>query len=297
MPGPADLDDLVAGCRSDAARDHLREAVDAYRAGAYRASIVSTWVAVVYDVIGKLQELALTGDKNAQKKLDALEVAHTSGEYRDANQLEDQVVTWARDEFEFLTPLEALDIERLHADRHRCAHPALLAQNEPYRPTAELARSHLRSAAVHLLHRQPVQGKAALDSLFGAVRSSLFSTDPAKAERYLRTSSPLSNAREPLVRDFVIGLATALVTARQTDDFRDRQLAALKGAVEIRRAYAEKVLLDKLPAIVDKTSDDDWGRLLQLAGAFPFLWSAIGEGAEMKTAAFVERGDPVSKQV
>ena len=297
MPGPADLDDLISGCRSDLARDHLREAVGAYRAGAYRAAIVSTWVAVVYDVIGKLKELNLTGDKNARQKLDAFEAAHASGDYRQANGLEDQVVDWARDEFGFLTPLEALDIERLHEDRHRCAHPALVAQNEPYRPTSELARVHLRNAAVHLLHRKPVQGKAALEGLFTAVGSRLFPADPALAEEYLRTSTPLPNAREPLVRSFVIGLATDLVTSRRPDDERARQLAALRGALEVRREVAEAALLEKLPSIVGKTGDDDWGRLLRLTQNFPFLWDALGLGDQLKAKAFVEHGNPISKRV
>lgn len=297
MSGPADLDDLMAGCRSDLARDHFREAVGAYRAGAYRASIVSTWVAVVYDVIDKLKALALTGDSNASQKLTDLEVAHQSGDYQKANALEDQVVEWAHKEFEFLTPLEAMDIERIHQDRHRCAHPALVAQNEPYRPTPELARAHLRSAAVHLLHRQPVQGKAALDGLFAAVGSKLFPTDITLAEAYLRTSTPLPNARTPLVRNFVIGLATDLVIKKRPDDERARQIAALRGALEVRREDAEAALLDKLPSIVGKTNDADWGRFLTLTQNFPFLWTALSEGDRLKAKTFVSHGDPISKRV
>lgn len=297
MPGPADLDDLIAGCLSEAPRDQYREAVSAYRAGAYRASIVSTWVAVVYDIIDKLKALSLTGDSNAKQKLTAFEVAHQSGDYKQANALEDQVIEWARTEFEFLTPLEAVDIERIHQDRHRCAHPALVAQNEPYRPTAELARAHLRSAAIHLLHRQPVQGKSALDGLFADVESKLFPTDPARAEIHLRTATPLPNARTPLVRNFVIGLATDLVIQSRADDLRARQVAALRAAVEVRREVAEAALLEKLPAIVGKTADADWGRLLTLTQDFPFLWTALSEGDRIKAEAFVSSGDPISKAV
>ena len=297
MPGPADLDELIVRCRNESAREHFREAVDAYRAGAYRAAIVSTWVATVYDVVGKLQELALTGEKQAQRKLDEFEAAHESKDYKSANRLEDEVIKWAADTFELLTPLEAMDIERLHDDRHRCAHPALLALNEPYRPTAELARTHLRNAAEHLLHREPVQGRAAKQALDDAVRSAYFPTDPRKARRYLEGSSPLKSARELLVRDFVVGLATDLVIQMRPADERARQLAALQATVEIRRATAEAALRAKLPTIVAKTRDADWGRLLDLAAALPFLWEAMGEAERMKAEAFVQIGNVTSRRV
>lgn len=297
MRGPADLDELVVRCRDESAREHFREAVDAYRAGAYRAAIVSTWVATVYDVVGKLQELALTGDKQAQRKLDEFEAAHESKDYQRANRLEDEVIKWAADTFDLLTPIETMDIDRLHDDRHRCAHPALLALNEPYRPTAELARTHLRNAAEHLLHREPVQGRAAKQALDSAVRSAYFPMDPIKARRYLEEGSPLKSARELLVRDFVVGLATDLVIQERPADERARQLAALQAAVEIRRATAEAALRAKLPTIVAKTSDADWGRLLALAAALPFLWEAMGEAERMKAEAFVLSGNVASRGI
>jgi hypothetical protein len=46
------------------ARSYLREAVDCYNAGLYRAAIVTTWVAVVFDLIEKIRELALSGDQD-----------------------------------------------------------------------------------------------------------------------------------------------------------------------------------------------------------------------------------------
>src|SRR3712207_8471465 len=47
---------LVLRCRSEQARQYIAEAVACYRAGAVRACIVATWVAVVYDFVHKLRE-------------------------------------------------------------------------------------------------------------------------------------------------------------------------------------------------------------------------------------------------
>ena len=54
----ADLDELILLCRDDKARLYIVEAVTCYRSGAYRSAIVATWIAVCYDIIDKLRELA-----------------------------------------------------------------------------------------------------------------------------------------------------------------------------------------------------------------------------------------------
>ncbi|GAK61608.1 hypothetical protein U27_01509 [Candidatus Vecturithrix granuli] len=53
----SDLDELVQQVREEKSRTYITEAIKSYRAGAYRAAIVSTWIAVVYDIILKLREL------------------------------------------------------------------------------------------------------------------------------------------------------------------------------------------------------------------------------------------------
>lgn len=46
-----DLDELTLRCRDEKAREHISEAVASYRVGACRAAIVTTWIAVCFDVI------------------------------------------------------------------------------------------------------------------------------------------------------------------------------------------------------------------------------------------------------
>jgi hypothetical protein len=53
-----DLDELVISCRTEEARAYVSEAVACYKAGAFRACIVATWIAVVYDLLAKIRELA-----------------------------------------------------------------------------------------------------------------------------------------------------------------------------------------------------------------------------------------------
>jgi hypothetical protein len=57
-----DIDEFVTRCRTEEARTYVAEAVACYKAGAYRSCIVATWIAVVYDLIAKVRELASGGD-------------------------------------------------------------------------------------------------------------------------------------------------------------------------------------------------------------------------------------------
>ena len=58
-----DLDELVLTVRDRNSRSYIGEAITAYRARAYRSAVMSAWVAVDYDVIAKLRELAVQGDR------------------------------------------------------------------------------------------------------------------------------------------------------------------------------------------------------------------------------------------
>ncbi|MFO0210516.1 MAG: hypothetical protein ACK53E_06995, partial [Pseudanabaena sp.] len=64
-----DLDELIVLCRDKSAKKFIQEAVDCYRAGAYRSCIVSTWNAVVFDFIHKLRQLEQVGNGEATQLL------------------------------------------------------------------------------------------------------------------------------------------------------------------------------------------------------------------------------------
>jgi hypothetical protein len=65
-----DIDELALKCRDEAARSYIAEAVQCYKSGAYRSCVVATWIAVVFDIVYKLRELDLTGDKRAPSRED-----------------------------------------------------------------------------------------------------------------------------------------------------------------------------------------------------------------------------------
>ncbi|ENV52103.1 hypothetical protein L292_1654 [Acinetobacter junii CIP 107470 = MTCC 11364] len=71
----SDLDELVLKCRDQKAKSYIREAVACYKAGAFRSAIVSTWIAVSFDILDKLKELSLAGDKEAERQIESFDKA------------------------------------------------------------------------------------------------------------------------------------------------------------------------------------------------------------------------------
>ena len=62
----ADIEALALSCRSEQSRIYITESIQCYRAGAYRASIVTSWIAVCFRLlIDKIRELSLAGDQVA----------------------------------------------------------------------------------------------------------------------------------------------------------------------------------------------------------------------------------------
>ena len=113
------LDELTLRCRDERAKNYISEAVACYRSGAYRACIVTTWVAVVYDILHKLDELALSGDRNAQAKRDEYERYRSNSDISNSLKFEKHILELAKDDFELLSPLEYEDLKRLQDDRIR----------------------------------------------------------------------------------------------------------------------------------------------------------------------------------
>jgi hypothetical protein len=99
----SDLDELVLRCKDERARAYIAEAVACYHAGAFRACVVTTWIAVVFDFIHKLQQLDLTGDKNARARLEEFEKVQRANDVKGSLDFERSILGWAKDMFGFIS--------------------------------------------------------------------------------------------------------------------------------------------------------------------------------------------------
>lgn len=271
-----DIEDLVQRCRSSNARAYIKEAVDCYRIGAYRACVITTWIALVYDFIDKLRELAVAGDAAAAKRVTEFDEIQKKRDTDAALKFEREVLGIAKDEFELITIQEMADLNRLFEDRNRCGHPNLNRDNEVYTPPAELARLHLRLAIEHVLERPPVQGKAALTMLRQTVDSDYFPTTIDDAEEILK-ATPLPRAKRNVVREFILGAFISLMREVLPERKMLQRLAAAQVAQRLHPQISKLLLEEKYDESVFKTPDDSLARVLWLLAAHPDLQSLLKE--------------------
>lgn len=197
----ADIEALSLRCSSEESKDYISEATLCYRVGAYRAAIVSTWIAVVFDLIDKIRELSLAGDHAAreledkfQKYIDQINEGNRQGITKGL-EFEREILTTCREKLQFFDQQQLQDLNRLREDRHRCAHPSFQQVGAPYKPSAEQARLHIRNAVVHVLAQPPVQGKAAIASIKKCVASDYFPEEMASTILQLKKWVLISRQR------------------------------------------------------------------------------------------------------
>lgn len=281
-----DLDELTLRCRDQKARLYVGEAVASYRAGAFRSSIVACWIAVCFDVIEKLRELALAGDKEAEIHVQEIDLTRRGGDITRALKFERELLTIAKDKFELISPLEFIDLERLQADRNRCAHPSLTADDQAYAPSAELARLHIHSAVTHLLQYPPVQGKYALDRLLREVESEYFPTN-AKEAQVAFSSGPLKRPRESLVRNFVIVLTKALLNDKPDFKRRMRLVAALDATAGLHQRVFSTALRERLSALFRAVPDPSLSAAIYFLRDVKDTWHYLEEDVTQRMERYV----------
>lgn len=291
----SDLDELILKCRAESSKSYVSEALASYRAGANRAAIVTTWIAVILDILEKIQELALDGDAKARAKVAEFESLQDRLQRNDPTALEAALkfergmLEVARDDFGLLDGQEFVDLERLRQDRHRCAHPTFQKFGTAYQPSGELARTHIRNAVVHLLQHPPVQGKAALEVLRARVGSDYFPRDFSKARQNLAESA-LRRPTEPLVRGFVDLLFFGLFEKGSPLRAHRRTISALQATLELHRNVAQPRLEYQIQRKASLVTDDDLHILAVLAANIVEVWNALQPSDKERLETFVRQG-------
>lgn len=291
----ADIEALALKCRSEQSREYIEEALHCYKAGAFRASIVSTWVALVFDLIDKIRELSLADDARAkalETKFDGylsqIEAGSVQG-IKGALEFEREILETCRAQLELFDSQQFLDLERIREDRHRCAHPTFQQVGVPYSPSAEHARLHLRNAIVHVLSQPPVQGKAAIAELKSVVASTYFPTTHSSALSRLRESS-LGSGSDPLFRGFVDSMVFGFLTPGSDVFYKPQAISALNAAFALRPAVVEARLRKQLNKAVLTVPDPQFAGAACLASRIPDAWALLEPAAKDKVKKFVETG-------
>lgn len=283
------LDALLLSVRDAESRRLAQEAVTAYQAGAYRAAILSIWVAICADTISKLKELATGGDAAALAEVKNLDTWIKASDLKNLQQFENGLVEMARDKFEMLLPHEATDLMRLRDDRHLCAHPAFVSDEALFSPTPELARAHITHAILHLMSRPPVQGKQLIARYDRDLMGGSFPKKPDEIEVVLRQNY-LARAKAGSVSSIIKALARALVGAESADyKGKEQQIAYSLAAIG---RIAPGPYEEHVPGLCERLGREvEDGKVLALCRYIepePRIWSWLGEAGQARILAKVE---------
>ena len=132
-----DLDELVLSCRTEQAKTYIQEAVGSYRAGAYRACIVATWIAVIFDLVEKVSDLALGGDAAARAMIEKYERWQKQIEdgnpdaIRHSLDFQRTLIDVTQAKFEFFEPQQLLELGRLRETGTAALIPAIKDWTRP----------------------------------------------------------------------------------------------------------------------------------------------------------------------
>jgi len=291
----ADIEVLALRCNSDQSKEYIAEAIRCYKAGAYRACIVSTWIAIVFDLIDKIRELSLSGDAAAK----ALETKHETyiaqieqsnpQGIKSALEFEREILETCRDQLQFFDPHQFVDLIRIREDRHRCAHPSFQRSGIPYYPSAEQARVHIRNAVVHVLAQPPIQGKAALAQLKTLVSSSYFPVDLPKSVALIE-SSGLKNATNALILGFVDQLLFGFLDDKDILYRQRKALAALNATHFLYPNKVEERLGKQLNKAIRQIADQEFVEAATVVANVACATSILEQPSIDKISSFVSEG-------
>lgn len=213
-----DLDDLIEKTHSDYTKKYFVEAIECYRSGAYRSSIVTLNIAVLTDIFEKIRDLSLDGDKKAGeyvKKIDNLyqksnKEKNSYDLYKDMSDLEKSIREDAFKHFEFFSEKDDKVLEDIRYYRNICAHP-LFYQNDRYNNfSPEMARSMIVEAANILFIHRATNGRAIKDILFELIKQKSFPEQISEIEETIFSPRYLGKAKNVVVIECAVAIFSAI---------------------------------------------------------------------------------------
>lgn len=278
-----DLDELALNVRDETARSYILEAIVAYRGGAYRASIISTWIAVGFDIISKIRELAAQDNKQAKDFINNLDQAIASNNKKRLQDIEGNLLKDAKNDFEFISEQEAVDFHRLKEDRNLCAHPVFISGDILFEPEPERVRMHIVHSIKHLLQHQPVQGKSAISRIKRDIKSNAFPLSEDEAYSFLNTRY-LDRAKKVLVGNLIILLLKALLHGDIPDlplTYSKQILLTLKAISKRYPDIYQERMKAKFPTILESLTEDKLLNSFRLLSVDPDLWRWLDESTKI----------------
>jgi hypothetical protein len=286
-----DLDELALKVRDQISRSYILEAIDAYRGGAYRSSIISVWIAVNFDIISKIRELANRGDKMAQDFVNTLDKAIRTKNITELQRVEENLLNKAETDYEFISNQEKYDLEQLKNDRNLCAHPAFISEDMLFEPEPERVRMHIVHVVKYLLQHPPIQGKSAIEKIVKDIKSISF-PDTLKEASIFLNARYLDSSKKVLVKNIVLLFLKAVLRDDLTDlpllNYSRQIFLTLQSVSKRHPDIYEETIRANILKIVESLDDERLPNICRLIGSDPRCWSWLDEAAKSQLKAYIK---------
>jgi hypothetical protein len=252
-----DMDELIQNVRSSYVKEYIAEALAAYRAGAHRAAVSIIWVAVCIDILEKIRELSLSGDAQAtalEARIDKISPNDTRG----MMDIENELIDIASTQLEFISSIEAKQLERLKEDRNFCVHPTFQKDGKHQNITPEAVRNHLVNACKFLLILPPTKGRILIETLNTLVFQNSFPEDSERAFQILSSENYLGRSKDLVSRNFFICLLKILLKDESSSpslSYVKRICAAIAALHRIKPELIAATAKEQLPRLLPSVSE------------------------------------------
>lgn len=266
MPVMMDMEELLAQISNKDVVSYMREASVCYHAGALRACIVMSYIALFDDMRAKLEQLAKI---NAKAKTIWQQVERAASEQKVfESKMADQLQAEG-----FLTAAEGKQLNILRDMRNRAAHPSGV-ESKP-----EEARFVYRAVIDDFLSQKLLKTNTAVDAIIAKLaKSNLFPTVSIEDITTIAGDeiSEIHPGAYPYLIEKLVGATASTDSATSSNAERLMVGLARLDRAELRSALSAKI-------IVQQSHDSDYAKLIgRLIAADGRLVLDIGEAATIR---------------
>ena len=261
-----DIDDAIIGIKNSSAKNYIKEAIDSYRIGAYRSSVLVTWISICVDIIEKIKELSLSGDKLATELYEKINKIPDKSIDKMLS-MEKQLLDIAYEKLELISLIEKRNLERIQEDRNLCAHPTFISDGDQFNPSPDICREYIQQAITYLLSQPPVKGKTVIKVIVDLINGETFPEDNEKAYLLLSSNHYLGKTKKSSISNLLIVLFKRIFCDNEPfpQPLFKKYTSAIYSIKRLEPEIYKDVIKDKINKMLAEANDNLFKRL------FPFL--------------------------
>lgn len=282
----SDLEVLLTSIKNANVRSYATDAVNCYYVGAYRASILSIWIALVLDLYKKAEYISENFNDAAAKNLIA-DIESIRKKQGKASNWEDKVLEKSFNDLKIINKIQYDKLDLIKKDRNLCAHPVLDEYDNLYQPTAEETRSHIVNAINLVLSQNAIFGKNYTDKILEILKDNYLIPEKKAIESKIKEKYLVSsdiNSRKQLIKRLLKILVCTDIDL--CSNFSEKFILTLQVMYDYKPADFE-TLKDELIKIEERLDNDHITYFGELCKFVPYIGRILTDDIKTTIRGYV----------